>query len=158
MLHGHCPCFLLLIRKKSFEKKISMQSPNKAMFKDLGLEISQAKNSAQCYMAAWMGGEFEEECLPGGSVGREYTCNARGVGSIPGLGRSPGGGNGDHSTILAWEIPWTEEPGGLQSIGSQRDIGVTKHARTHMYAYGCVTLQCTLNSHHAVNRLNSNIR
>ena len=25
-----------------------------------------------------------------------------------------------HSTILAWEIPWTEEPGGLQSIGSQR--------------------------------------
>ena len=25
-----------------------------------------------------------------------------------------------HSGILAWEIPWTEEPGGLQSIGSQR--------------------------------------
>ena len=26
-----------------------------------------------------------------------------------------------HSSILAWEIPWTEEPGGLQSMGSQRD-------------------------------------
>ena len=26
-----------------------------------------------------------------------------------------------HSSILAWEIPWTEEPGGLQSTGSQRD-------------------------------------
>ena len=26
----------------------------------------------------------------------------------------------NHSSILAWEIPWTEEPGGLQSIGSQR--------------------------------------
>ena len=25
-----------------------------------------------------------------------------------------------HSNILAWEIPWTEEPGGLQSMGSQR--------------------------------------
>ena len=25
-----------------------------------------------------------------------------------------------HSSMLAWEIPWTEEPGGLQSIGSQR--------------------------------------
>ena len=25
-----------------------------------------------------------------------------------------------HSSILAWKIPWTEEPGGLQSIGSQR--------------------------------------
>ena len=27
---------------------------------------------------------------------------------------------GTHSSILAWRIPWTEEPGGLQSIGSQR--------------------------------------
>ena len=27
---------------------------------------------------------------------------------------------GTHSSILAWEIPWTEEPGGLQSMGSQR--------------------------------------
>ena len=26
-----------------------------------------------------------------------------------------------HSNVLAWEIPWTEEPGGLQSTGSQRD-------------------------------------
>ena len=29
-----------------------------------------------------------------------------------------------HSSILAWEIPWTEEPGGLQSTGSQRDTAV----------------------------------
>ena len=27
---------------------------------------------------------------------------------------------GTHSSILAWEIPWMEEPGGLQSIGSER--------------------------------------
>ena len=32
---------------------------------------------------------------------------------IPGSGRSPGGGNGNHSSLLAWKIPWTEEPGGL---------------------------------------------
>ena len=44
----------------------------------------------------------------------------RDTSSIPGLGRSPGGGNGNHSSILAWRIPWTEEPGGLWSIGSQR--------------------------------------
>ena len=37
------------------------------------------------------------------------------VGSIPGLGRSPGEGNGIHSSNLAWEISPTEEPGGLQS-------------------------------------------
>ena len=42
------------------------------------------------------------------------------MGLIPELGRSPGGGNATHSAILAWRIPWTEEAGGLQSIGSQR--------------------------------------
>ena len=38
-----------------------------------------------------------------------------------------------HSNILAWEIPWTEEPGGLQSVGARRvgqDIS-TEHACTH---------------------------
>jgi len=34
-------------------------------------------------------------------------------GSIPESGRPPGGGNGNFSSILAWRIPWTEEPGGL---------------------------------------------
>ena len=37
-----------------------------------------------------------------------------------GLEDSPGEGNGDPSSILAWEIPWTEEPGGLQSMRLQR--------------------------------------
>ena len=32
---------------------------------------------------------------------------------IPGLGRSPGGGMETHSSIPAWRIPWTTEPGGL---------------------------------------------
>ena len=44
----------------------------------------------------------------------------RDTGLIPGSGRSPGGGMATHSIILAWRIPWTEEPGGLWSIGSQR--------------------------------------
>ena len=46
--------------------------------------------------------------------------DAKDKGSIPGLGRSPGGGNGNTLKILAWRIPWTEEPGGFQSLGSQR--------------------------------------
>ena len=37
-----------------------------------------------------------------------------------GRGRSSGEGNGYHSSILAWRIPWTEEPRGLQSMVSQR--------------------------------------
>ena len=41
--------------------------------------------------------------------------------SIPGSERSPGGkGMATHSSILAWRIPWTEKPGGLQSMGLQR--------------------------------------
>ena len=44
----------------------------------------------------------------------------RDAGSIPGSGRSSGDGNGSPLHILAWEIPWTEEPGRLQSIASQR--------------------------------------
>ena len=57
----------------------------------------------------------------GGSDGKESTCKAGDLGSIPGLGRSPRVGHGvTHSSILAWRIPGTEEPGWLQSIGSQR--------------------------------------
>ena len=44
----------------------------------------------------------------------------RDTGSIPSLGRSLEEGMATHSSILAWRIPWTEEPGGLQSTGSQR--------------------------------------
>ena len=40
--------------------------------------------------------------------------------SILGWGRSAGGGHGNHSSILAWRIPWAEEPKGLQSIGLHR--------------------------------------
>ena len=39
--------------------------------------------------------------------------DGRDTSSIPGLERSPGRGHGTHSSILAWRIPWTEEPGGL---------------------------------------------
>ena len=43
-------------------------------------------------------------------------------GSIPESGRSPGAGNANHSSVLALSIPWTQEPGGLQSMGSQRMV------------------------------------
>ena len=60
--------------------------------------------------------------FPGVSDGKEFACNAGGLGSIPGLERSPGGGHGKKkkpSSILVWRIPGTEEPGGLQFLGSQ---------------------------------------
>ena len=61
--------------------------------------------------------------FPGGSVLKNLPANAGDVGDaglIPGSGRSPGVRNGTHSSILAQEIPWTEEPGRRQSIGLQR--------------------------------------
>ena len=46
--------------------------------------------------------------------------NIKDPGLIPGSGRFPEDGMATHSSILAWKIPRTEEPGGPQSIGSQR--------------------------------------
>jgi len=43
--------------------------------------------------------------FPDGSNGKESTCNVKDLGSIPGLGRSPGEGHGHHFSILAWRIP-----------------------------------------------------
>ena len=66
---------------------------------------------------------------PGGSDSKESACNMGGLGSVPGLGGSPGEGNGNPLWYLAWRIPWTEEPGRVQFMGSQRvrHNGVTKH-------------------------------
>ena len=52
--------------------------------------------------------------------GEESACSAGDPGSIPGSGRSPAEGNGYPLKYLAWSIPWTEEPGRLLSMGSQR--------------------------------------
>ena len=57
--------------------------------------------------------------FPGGSLIKTLSTNGGDMGLIPGLGRSPGEGNGNLSSILAWEIPWTGEPGRLQSMGLQ---------------------------------------
>ena len=58
--------------------------------------------------------------FPGGAVVKNLPANAGDVGLIPGSGRSLGEGHGNPLHILAWRIPWTEELGGLQSMGSQR--------------------------------------
>ena len=68
--------------------------------------------------------------LPQWCSNKESACYAGDAGSTPELGKSPGGGN----SILAGDIPWTEEPGRLQSIGSQR-VGhdwATEHIYIHI--------------------------
>ena len=60
--------------------------------------------------------------FPGGAVVKNPPANAGNVGDtdFPGSGRSPEEGMATYSGILAWKIPWTEEPGRLQSTGSHR--------------------------------------
>ena len=71
-----------------------------------------------------------------GSAGKESACNAGGTGD---MGRYLDWDNSlekemaAHSSTLAWKIPWTEEPGELQSMGSQR-VGYDWATKTyHLY-------------------------
>ena len=54
--------------------------------------------------------------FPGGSDGRESTCNAGNLGWEDPLEK----GMAAHSSVLAWRVPWTQEPGGLPSMELQR--------------------------------------
>ena len=58
--------------------------------------------------------------FPDGSVVKYLSANARVAGLIPGSGRLPEKEMANHSSIPAWRIPWTEEPGGLLSMGSPK--------------------------------------
>ena len=59
---------------------------------------------------------------PGGASGKEPACQCGDVKRHrfnPWVGKSPlEKGMATHSSVLVWRIPWTEEPGGLQSMGS----------------------------------------
>ena len=57
--------------------------------------------------------------FPGYSVVKNPLANAENVSSIPGSGRSPRKGNGNLLQYSSWEIPWTKEPGRLQSMRLQ---------------------------------------
>ena len=58
--------------------------------------------------------------FPGDSDSKVSAYSTGDPGSIPGSGRSPGEGNGNPLQYSCLENPWTKDPGGLQSIGSQR--------------------------------------
>ena len=78
-----------------------------------------------CYSLSLFQGIFSDS--------KETACNAGDMSSIPSLGRSPGGGHSKPLQYLDGWIPWTEEPGGMQSTGSQRvrhNWATSMHART----------------------------
>ena len=85
----------ILCGNEILEKRSGME-----IWKCPSLEISE-KRSGIRQLLLYTGS------FPCGSAGKESTHNAGDVGSIPGLGRSPGEGKGYHSSILACRIPGT---------------------------------------------------
>ena len=74
--------------------------------------------------------------FPNWCSGKESACQCRRCKRLrfsPWMGRSPGVGNGNPSETLTWKIPWTEEPGRIQSVGLQRGA--------HSWARGAWLLQ-----------------
>ena len=98
-----------------FLKKLNTESPNRPIL-FLGIYPKELKRGTW----ADIGTPIFIADLPCGSVVKNPPCQAGDPGSIPGSGRSSREGNGNPLSILAGRIPWTEEPGGLQSLGSQR--------------------------------------
>ena len=64
--------------------------------------------------------QVSDQGFPGGSAGKESACSAGDLGLIPELGRPFGGGHGNPLQFLPGDSSRTEEPGRLQSMGSQR--------------------------------------
>ena len=78
------------------------------------MQLAQETDSLRLYFGFQGGMLVVKNPLPA-NVG-----SARDAGLIPGSGRFPEKEMATPSSILAWRIPWTEEPGGLQSMGSRR--------------------------------------
>ena len=79
--------------------------------------------------------------FPGGSDSKESACNVGDLVLIHGVGGSPLEKEmATHSSILAWRIPWREEPGRLQSMGLQR-VGHNWVTNTTTYYYN-KTIKC----------------
>ena len=119
----------------------------------LNSEISPSSTFFNSNLSSYMCGEIiwwqinlMENCItlyflgfPGGSVVKDSLANAGDMGLILGLGRSPWEGNGN-SRILAWEIPWIEEPGGLQSMELQR-VGHNLVTKQQQHTFFCFVLK-----------------
>ena len=76
-------------------------------------------------------------------------ASAKDMGSVPGLGRSLEQNMATHSSVLAWRIPWTEEPGRLQSMGSHR-VRNNWSDLAHTHHPGVIILRWLLHKHYRI--------
>ena len=85
-----------------------------------GLECCGSRGRKELDITEQLNWTDRSKGFPGGSAKKNPPGNAGDVGSIPESGRSPGEGNGNPLQYSCLGIPWAGEPGGLQSMGSQR--------------------------------------
>ena len=81
-------------------------------------KVNQTTENSYSYLMFTNGCSF-----PGGSVGKGAACNAGDLGSIPGWEDPLENSMVTHSSILAWRIPWTEEPGRLHTVYGVARVG-----------------------------------
>ena len=77
----------------------------------------------------------------GGSVIKNPPANAGDAGSTPRSGRSPGEGNGNLFSIVAWEIPWTERRLAGYSQCSRKELDMTEQPNNKKSLKGHILLQ-----------------
>ena len=114
--HGHTPHIMIFYQVCSLDQlPVRIQIPRSC---PQLIESKSLKWGPKVYM--FFINFYWNKGSPGGSDSKESAFNAGDPGSILGPGSSFGEGNTTHSSILAWRIPWPEEPGKLQSMGLQR--------------------------------------
>ena len=92
----------------------------------------------------------------GGVSGKEFACQCRRCGFDPWVGKIPLEREmATHSSVTAWKTPWTEEPGGLQSMGSQERSWLSMHRYTHTPKL--TSFRAIGNSHHQDQQLFPNV-
>ena len=118
-------------------------------------------------LEGWDGSRGEREAQEGGDICIHIADSlvAQMVKSLPAMWETqvwslgwedlPEKGMATDSSILAWKIPWMKEPGGLQSMGSQR-VGHDWATNTHTHSW--FTVLCSRNYHSIVKQLHSNLK
>ena len=94
----------------------------------------------------FIGRLFKETGFPGGAGGKEPDCQRTDVKDLPSLGREDPleEGVAVRSGVLAWRVPWTEEPGGLRSVGCSESAVVKRLSvkRSNFSVYWFIFLCC----------------
>ena len=111
--------------------RASQSTVKAGLFREIHISKSECGSSQKAKGYGFLQvGQFHSLDFSGSAVLKNLPADAGDVGSFPGSRRSSGEEKAAHSSILTWETLWTEEPGGLQPMGSQwvgHDLAAKQH-------------------------------